>query len=121
MTHTPTPWAIDGGDAIVASDGEQTVLWCPPGIYQGKNFRNDLPFIVKAVNSHEALVEALRDAEYVLTNLAEEEGLGDGPCDAEELCGKAVCNRCGCVCDKRDNARRALALTQSNQADGRSE
>jgi hypothetical protein len=62
----------------------------------------------------EALLRALEDAEYALGNLIEERLLDDdedpeAPCEAEELCGRSLCNECGCLIAKRDAARAALA------------
>ncbi len=58
MSHTPLPWRIEPGTVfdyehpeVLSSDGKRiaAVLW-----------DKDAAFIVKACNSHEALVEALK-------------------------------------------------------------
>ena len=60
--HTPTPWTNNGQSIIVSSDGDICQLFYThkDGIDdQFPNAKANAAFIVRAVNSHEALVEAL--------------------------------------------------------------
>ena len=56
--HTPTPWRV------VEADGKRNVIWnskVSEAISDDKEMTEaNAEFIVRAVNSHEALVEALR-------------------------------------------------------------
>ena len=77
MTHTPTPWKITGATLVYSNGSETggTVCVCgEPRETTVVEYRRTEPwkpgfeeaaanaaFIVKAVNSHEALVEALRE------------------------------------------------------------
>lgn len=55
MTHTPTPWTqYMHGPMIHNPDGFYI------GIMQGNNAARDAAFIVRACNSHDKLVSALR-------------------------------------------------------------
>lgn len=67
--HTPTPWATEhlkqdwNGDAsytMKGAGGEQ--LMSNPAYYPWAPDREDADFIVRAVNAHDALVEALERA-----------------------------------------------------------
>ena len=64
--HTPTPWKLDGNDIVVDAQG---MIACAYGfIVNGKAIRTpetfaNAAFIVRAVNSHEALINALKVAE----------------------------------------------------------
>lgn len=51
--HTPTPWRIAGKGTIRAGDG-----WI--GTLNWRNRDANAEFLVRAVNSHEDLVEALK-------------------------------------------------------------
>jgi len=55
--HTLTPWHSDD-TAIFAQDG--VLARIPNHPDNGVNWRADAAFIVKAVNNHDALVQALR-------------------------------------------------------------
>lgn len=55
---TPTPWHADD-TAIFAQDG--VLARIPNHPENGKNWKADAEFIVKAVNNHDALVKALRE------------------------------------------------------------
>lgn len=64
--HTPTPWKTGGsfGLDVLTSDGNTHIANC--GIYQGENEytqgkQANAEFIVRAVNNHDALVEALNE------------------------------------------------------------
>lgn len=67
--HTPTPWAVDENypTSIVRVQGEGSVLECEFMEWDGETMNVGEPdlneanatFIVKAVNSHEALVDIL--------------------------------------------------------------
>jgi hypothetical protein len=68
--HTPTPWHADD-TAIFASDG--VLARIPNHPENGKNWKVDAAFIVKAVNSHDALVKLLKayeqwEADIILEN-----------------------------------------------------
>ena len=65
--HAPTPWRIDGG---TNNRGEQ-FIWTNGNYFGGhaiacvydrmKDAKENAEFIVRAVNSHEALLESLKD------------------------------------------------------------
>jgi hypothetical protein len=68
MTHTPTPWAISPGTDspdIKSETGDYVVStgWSGYGgeAIAGEMSEEDAAFIVKAVNAHDKLVEALRE------------------------------------------------------------
>lgn len=66
-SHTPTPWALNEPikTEIVSGYGSTDI-----GVAQ--NLREaDAAFIVRAVNSHEELVKALKDVLFVLKGQAE--------------------------------------------------
>jgi hypothetical protein len=83
VAHTPTPWLVfpdfpyrnDGGRIIIATpkqkDGEP---WGTEVVNSrwGVTSPADAAFIVKAVNNHELLVAALKDAIEALSWYAEE-------------------------------------------------
>lgn len=57
--YTPTPWALDG--SWVVGDGGLTIADCgKSSSYLRKERLANAAFIVKACNSHEALVKALQ-------------------------------------------------------------
>ena len=76
--HTPTPWIIDGEDSLqgcpfiaihnshAGNEAWRNICEVQPNTENGMSLvigdedRANAAFIVKAVNSHEALVEALR-------------------------------------------------------------
>lgn len=67
MTHTPTPWRIaarrtkDGGSwNILGPAGAAIIARVLPGPAEA-----DAEFIVRAVNSHDELLEALKDLDKV--------------------------------------------------------
>ena len=55
--HTPTPWH-DDDIGIFAGGG--VIARIPNHPENGKNWKNDAAFIVKAVNNHDRLVQTLR-------------------------------------------------------------
>src|SRR3990167_9975502 len=65
MSHTPTPWEL-GHAGVRGFAGEQTVINRSGGFPRiarvfGRNITDDAAFIVRAVNSHADLLEALED------------------------------------------------------------
>lgn len=62
MTHTPTPWRVEaepeGGYSIEGADGESVMI--DTAYYPVTPTPENAAFIVRAVNSHDKLVEALR-------------------------------------------------------------
>lgn len=75
VEHTPTPWTYGDSDhnhnAVVMTEGGNIIALCPkhgvgftkPGeVAPWHNANANAAFIVQAVNSHQALVEALKDA-----------------------------------------------------------
>jgi len=60
--HTPTPWHVDDGFIRNSERGILCVI--PNNPENGKNWKNDAAFIVKAVNNHAALVKALQTANH---------------------------------------------------------
>jgi len=64
--HTPTPWKateIDGGIQI-----QKDHLKDVTGIFRGEEGRANAFFIVRAVNAHEALLEALRAMVFLVAD-----------------------------------------------------
>jgi len=76
QNHTPTPWSINRKikrfiDAGEKGDGLICVCSCDPiGERDRAIGEADARFIVRACNSHTELVEALKDAEFLLRKLA---------------------------------------------------
>lgn len=74
--HSPLPWGLgDLGGVVVA--GENAIANC----YVGRDTDNEeanAAFIVRCVNSHEALVEALRESRKHVAASAEAIHLLDG-------------------------------------------
>jgi hypothetical protein len=62
--HTATPWRLNNNVDIYAEDKENRTLMLGAIIN-----KNNASFIVKACNSHEALVEALKEAQRYILNL----------------------------------------------------
>lgn len=63
MTHTPTPWRIEpepDDEYIIRGANDEWIANNTP-YYPSAPSGDDAAFIVKAVNSHDKLVEALRD------------------------------------------------------------
>lgn len=65
--HTPTPWIFDGFNALQIFDGDLNLICYVVG---GQGYRTNedtakynAAFIVRAVNAHDALVEALEFAQ----------------------------------------------------------
>lgn len=62
MTHTPTPWEIsekNNGDYVVYGSGNELVM-VDTSYYPVAPSPDNAAFILKAVNNHDKLVEALR-------------------------------------------------------------
>ncbi len=94
-THTPIPWKIDkrGADVDIMNDEGITVAM----FGAGEGADEDAKFAVQAVNSHDALVEALKE----LDDLAELVARGrEHPFKLAPSCRKAD---------------RALRLSRGNQ------
>ena len=63
--HTPTPWSYDGRDIWATNSGNAVNV---ARLLTPKLAEANAAFIVKAVNSHAALVEALKAAQsYIET------------------------------------------------------
>jgi len=62
MDHTPTPYAVETGDTIIGSNGGIVAIAFdakPAGTLRNKEQENaNAAFIVRACNSHEALLAA---------------------------------------------------------------
>lgn len=58
--HTPTPWVNNGEGIIVCNDGD--VFTMSTTLLDDKEREANAAFIVKAVNCHDELVEALEIA-----------------------------------------------------------
>lgn len=77
MKHTPTPWSINTVDDY-ASYGKPTHMEI---IHDGKYNKcfvfdkEDAEFIVRAVNSHEELLEAAKDMMKVIEELKGQAGI----------------------------------------------
>lgn len=89
----------------------------------GLSYGQDIPtetlanaeFIVRACNSHDALLQAARDAEWALEGMVEDEELGD-ECAALpgfDLCGAKCCEHSGCAVERLARVRAAIAAALS--------
>ena len=59
--HTPAPWHVDGNGCSIATKGGQIAKIRP--VYMDRAQREaNAEFIVRSVNSHEALIDACKDA-----------------------------------------------------------
>ena len=88
--HTPTPWHLDEFDLVAPlGDGLQSIAVFPSGkdipyLNEGQiagveaKSKANAAFAVRAVNAHEALVQALRLAEFQ-------------PCKPHDNCGTHAC------------------------------
>jgi len=80
MTHTPLPWEVDYSNADVSQAGIKTedginVAWMSK--YQPNcSSHENAEFIVKAVNCHDELVEALKECSDDLEALVNHEYIG---------------------------------------------
>ena len=63
--HSPLPWAIEGSGDIMAADGSRAVSFGDEPNSCGCSDA-DAAYIVRAVNSHEALLTALKAAQQFL-------------------------------------------------------
>ena len=57
VDHTPTPWHWENYEEM--RNDKVSIFWAPPGSYAGENMQADAAFIVKAVNSHQELIDTL--------------------------------------------------------------
>lgn len=74
--HTPTPWYTKQGAEIFSSTGARI---CVVSV-RGESYEQDeatTEFIVRAVNSHDALVKALRECEDYFDQRADADCVGD--------------------------------------------
>lgn len=69
--HSPLPWHVASGvwDGIEAADGTGIAMW--NGVEAITPTSADEAFIVRCVNSHQALVNALKDAAACLDRYAD--------------------------------------------------
>lgn len=97
--HTPTPWhvGVKPGPMIYGPEGEQVADLRVDLLPLGENGAN-VKIIVRAVNSYDAMINALKDA-YSLRNSLDCQCRGEG----------IVCNNCGIICEVQD----ALRLAES--------
>ena len=58
--HTATPWEVRDGQEIVAEHGNRLIAQLHAGHYPERSA--NAAFICKAVNAHEALVKAIKEA-----------------------------------------------------------
>ena len=68
--HTPTPWRVDIQGNLRQETGKEIVVSVMP--HTNRNKTDDAAFIVRAVNSHEELLKALK---FVVTNYELSEAL----------------------------------------------
>jgi len=61
--HTPTPWEVRGGLVVTGPRGG-LVARCDSDAVPPTTARRNAAFIVRAANSHDALVAALRAVEW---------------------------------------------------------
>jgi hypothetical protein len=72
VSHTPTPWAQNKYGEPVGPDGDN-IRAKGLALTNSDEAQANTAFIVKAVNSHDALVEALRGARPILLMLIDDE------------------------------------------------
>jgi len=63
MKHTELPWNVDAGYIVGLSDPENADT---VAVFEAEPSREDAEFIVKAVNNHDALVEAINTAVEII-------------------------------------------------------
>lgn len=100
MAH-PTPWRIDESGWIVDASGENVT-----GVYDFDVVIGDLAFIVRCVNSHDALVAALRSLRNEANGLIG--FVGDK--NLREVVGTANAN---CIRRRLDEADAVLAQAEA--------
>lgn len=84
--HTPTPWTLlndEGMIAVLAGNRDdlknEVIHWTGfDASYFPKQAVANAAFIIRACNSHDALVEALREAELQLAYVQEKHGYATG-------------------------------------------
>lgn len=72
MEHTPTPWAAyntGSNSLIVVPDEDGEFQRAVASLYEIDSHAQDAAFIVRAVNAHDALVEALDGAWFQIAAL----------------------------------------------------
>ena len=76
QTHTPTPWKLEYDGSIRRQSDNVLLMRLPPSNADLSHEQNkaNAAFIVRAVNAHEALIEAL---DYCLDRLSNREQLDD--------------------------------------------
>jgi hypothetical protein len=62
--HSPLPWSGEYGDTLIMDADDITVI----ELHSRLRKDADMDFILKAVNSHAALVQALKDAISLITS-----------------------------------------------------
>lgn len=101
---TPRPWHTEG--SVVADYGYNPIAQMRQPA--GQTEIDNAALIVRAVNSHDALVAALTDWLYYAAQCLSEFDLED--CGQEPLCAR--CEVAGCINRKIRNARAALVAAQ---------
>lgn len=103
---TATPWAgnyDDNGFYYVVGEGMPSPYVVATG-GEGDADKANVALIVRAVNAHQDLVDALQDWLYFAEETLREFTIAT--CDGEVLCPK--CEAAGCITRKIENARAAL-------------
>ena len=64
VSHTPTPWTLNGNaiTSWVSKDGDHICFAEMSKLSKAQNWAQDAAFIVRAVNSHDELLKAMRKA-----------------------------------------------------------
>lgn len=64
--HTPTPWEVHKDDEVYVTDKQGRVILNQVPAFNGRTAEDQAAFIVRAVNSHEELIQAVKmmHAEY---------------------------------------------------------
>ena len=77
--HTPTPWMASEGQLYnydnISKDSGKTLAYIPYYDEENERDRANAAFIVQAVNSHDALVEALT---VIMSEIDEQQKCGGG-------------------------------------------
>jgi hypothetical protein len=117
--HTPGPWAVFSEyPSEVQTASNQTIASCWHAACEGLDISliGILPCTLEESAANARLIAAapdllaaLKSAYYALANIAE--GF-EYSCLPDDLCGEAACSEGGCIRDKRDAARAAIAKAE---------
>ena len=87
--HTPTPWRYEAATKTIRSDPANYWLASMDSWDGAVNHDHNAEFIVKCVNAHDRLVEALRDLLEVVECTCDQ-----GECTADNVTAGDACPEC---------------------------